>query len=105
MHIPVAKRPPGSKILPRAEEGMFVGYTEADHQYRIFVSEKKQIVISADVKFLPYQVDNFIAETASTFYSLEMNQPDLATSSLTLNSWSNSHNLEESKIFEISIKL
>lgn len=37
IHIPKAKRMAGGKLNLRAELGMFVGYTEAMHQYQIFV--------------------------------------------------------------------
>ena len=51
VHIPIASRPSGSKLLPKAMKGIFVGYTEVNHQYRIFVQEKRKLYISADVTF------------------------------------------------------
>lgn len=93
VHVPMAKRPLGSKLLPRAEKGVFVGYTEVDHQYRVFVSERKKIVISADVKFLPYRVDKSVSKTTSTLTPHVMNNPDSETPSLMSDSWPSSLNI------------
>lgn len=54
VHIPKAKRTAGSKLNPRAELGMFVGYTETMHQYRIFIPENGKVTVTADVSFPPY---------------------------------------------------
>ena len=51
IHIEKAQRPAGSKLLPRAEKDIFVGYTKVNHHYRIFILEKNQVAVSADVKF------------------------------------------------------
>ena len=53
LHIPKAKRGAGSKRLPRAQKGLFVGYTDVCHQYRIFLPEEKRTTVSADVHFPP----------------------------------------------------
>ena len=63
VHIPVAKRLPGNKLHPKAQKGIFVGYTEVSHHYRIFVHEKRQIVISPDVIFPAFKP---ITDTTST---------------------------------------
>ncbi|KAI0993409.1 hypothetical protein K3495_g14775, partial [Podosphaera aphanis] len=58
VHIPKAARPSGSKLLPRATRGIFVGYTKVSHQYRIFNPQDKRIIRSADVKFIPFSNKN-----------------------------------------------
>jgi len=55
-HIPKAKRGPGSKLLPRAQNGLFVGYTNVSHQYRVFIPKEKRTTVSADVPFPPHLV-------------------------------------------------
>ncbi|KAI0991193.1 hypothetical protein K3495_g16994, partial [Podosphaera aphanis] len=54
VHIPKAKRLAGTKFLPRAQKGLFVGYTEALNHYRIFIPENGKVIVSADVNFPPY---------------------------------------------------
>lgn len=63
VHIPSAKRPSGSKFLQRAEKGIFVGYTKTTQHYRIYVHEKRRIIVSADVEFKPFIASRFIADT------------------------------------------
>lgn len=53
LHIPKAKLPSGSKLLPRAEPGLFVGYGDAQHHYRIYTPSNGRVTTSADVKFPP----------------------------------------------------
>ncbi|KAI0998763.1 hypothetical protein K3495_g9431 [Podosphaera aphanis] len=40
VHIPVETRPSGSKLQPRAIEGIFVGYTNSSNIFRIFIPSK-----------------------------------------------------------------
>ncbi|KAI1005119.1 hypothetical protein K3495_g3098 [Podosphaera aphanis] len=54
VHIPSAKRPAGSKLLQRAEKGLFVGYTKVPQQYRIYMPEKRKICVSAEIVFNPF---------------------------------------------------
>ncbi|KAI1007917.1 hypothetical protein K3495_g316 [Podosphaera aphanis] len=54
VHTTSNMRPSGSKLLLRAEKGIYVRYTEVNHQYRIFSLDKRQTIISTDIKFLPY---------------------------------------------------
>ncbi|KAI1006263.1 hypothetical protein K3495_g1957 [Podosphaera aphanis] len=42
VHTPSAKRPGGSKLLQRAEKGLFVGYAKVPQQYRIYVPVRKE---------------------------------------------------------------
>lgn len=53
LHIPKAKLPSGSKLLPRAELGVFVGYGAAQHHYKIYTPSNGRLTISADVTFPP----------------------------------------------------
>ncbi|KAI0991287.1 hypothetical protein K3495_g16900, partial [Podosphaera aphanis] len=62
VHIPSAKRPAGSKLLQRAEKGLFVGYTKVPQQYRIYVPEKRKICVSADVEFKPFSASQSSAD-------------------------------------------
>lgn len=91
----MAKRPSGCKLLPNAEKGIFVGYTKTDHQYRIFVPARKQIVISADVKFIPYEGDQPVADLTSILSPHKIHQQTPITSSILLNNWKNSSNVGE----------
>jgi len=43
LHILKAKRGAGSKLLPRAQKGLFVGYTDVCHQYRIFPLKRNEL--------------------------------------------------------------
>lgn len=54
VHIPKAKRPAGSKLSPRAIKGIFTGYTNVEHHYRVWIPAEKRSVISADVFFPPH---------------------------------------------------
>ena len=63
VHIPKAKRPSGSKLLPRAVKGLFVGYTKVPHHYQIFIPAANHVVVSTDVLFAPYvakRIENII---------------------------------------------
>ena len=50
-HIPKASRKAGSKLLPRAAPGIFVGYTPTTRHYRVFLPEGQRVIISHDVHF------------------------------------------------------
>ncbi|KAI0991251.1 hypothetical protein K3495_g16936, partial [Podosphaera aphanis] len=54
LHIPKAKLPSGSKLLPRAELGVFVGYGGIEHHYKVYTPSNRQSTISADVSFPPF---------------------------------------------------
>ena len=56
VHIPTERRPPGSKLLPRAEKGIFVGYpNDSIHLLKIYFPTRNKIQISPsrDVSFAP----------------------------------------------------
>lgn len=47
------RRDPGrGKLEPRGEEGILVEYSEASKGYRIWLPDKRKVIISRDVKFL-----------------------------------------------------
>jgi len=48
IHVPIEKR---TKLEPSNKKGLFVGYSETSKAYRVFIPEKRKIVISRDVKF------------------------------------------------------
>lgn len=49
----IMDRQPGKgKLEPRASHGIFLGYSEESKSYRIWVSEKRRVEISRDVKFI-----------------------------------------------------
>ena len=54
VHIPDAKRL--SKLHPRAEEGIFVGYTKTSSQYRVYLKESKHVKIF-DAKCVKFRED------------------------------------------------
>ncbi|KAI0991182.1 hypothetical protein K3495_g17005, partial [Podosphaera aphanis] len=54
VHIHEDSRPPGSKLLPRALEGKFVGYTNSTKIFRIWIPSKNKIIESPSVKFAPH---------------------------------------------------
>src|SRR5690606_30468664 len=66
VHIPLAKRPAGMKLTSRAEKGLFVGYTNIEQHYRVFIPEQKRTFISRDVFFPPYKSEGAIATSAPT---------------------------------------
>lgn len=51
VQVPKQKRLSGSKLQARAQRGPFMGYTKVDHHYRVFISEIRRTVVSADVYF------------------------------------------------------
>ena len=51
VHIPEERRPSGSKLLPRAIEGKFIGYTSTPRIFRIYVPSKHQVVETRQVRF------------------------------------------------------
>ena len=56
MHIPEEAWPSGSKLLPRAIKGQFLGYEKSDKIYCIWNPAKpNQVLISRDVRFPPLE--------------------------------------------------
>lgn len=69
VHTPKENRHSGSKLISRAKEGMFVGYTKVIYQYRIFIPAEKRTVVSADVKFRPITLQHSPSPSPSPSYS------------------------------------
>src|SRR5258706_10420387 len=53
IHIPEERRLPGSKLMPRAEEGIFLGYTDTPSIYKVHILARSHtfIMSALDVKF------------------------------------------------------
>ena len=53
IHIPKERCLPGSKLIPRAEKGIFVGYTDTSSIYKVHIPAHSHtfIVSALDVKF------------------------------------------------------
>src|SRR5258706_12270259 len=60
IHIPEEKRLPGSKLMPRAEEGIFLGYTDTPSVYKVHILARSHtfIVSALDVKFESVTADS-----------------------------------------------
>ena len=54
IYIPEERRLPGSKLMLRAEEGIFVGYTDTSSIYKVHIPARSHtfIVSAIDVKFV-----------------------------------------------------
>ncbi len=77
VHIPLAKRPAGMKLTPRADRGLFVGYTNVEQHYRVFITEQKRTFISRDVFFPPYKSEGASTKATTT----ELRSPSVLRSS------------------------
>ncbi|KAI0996392.1 hypothetical protein K3495_g11788 [Podosphaera aphanis] len=53
VHIHKDSRKPGSKLLPRAIEGKFVGYTNSTKTFRIYIPSQNKVIESPTVRFAP----------------------------------------------------
>lgn len=65
VHIPEEKRPAGTKLLPRALEGTFVGYTDSTRIFRIYIPSQHKIVITRDLRFAPINSGEVIKQPAA----------------------------------------
>lgn len=91
IHIPVSNRPPGSKLLQRAEKDILVGYRKTSQQFRIYVQEEGRICVSADVEFQPFTAFKLNADRTppSTLPQIERDQ-EVTQVTVTLNTLRNS---------------
>ena len=48
MHVTKDAR---KKLDPTAEVGIFVGYTDTPHNYRVYFSDSRKTVVRRDIKF------------------------------------------------------
>ncbi|KAH0607851.1 uncharacterized protein H6S33_001903, partial [Morchella sextelata] len=53
VHIPENSMPAGSKLAPRAYEGIIVGYSDSNKIYRIWIATQHRVIESGDVTFPP----------------------------------------------------
>ena len=60
IHIPEEQHLPGSKLMPRAEEGIFVGYTDTSSKYKVHIPACSHtfIVSALNVKFESVTADS-----------------------------------------------
>src|SRR5258705_4396983 len=60
IHIPEERHLPGSKLMPRAEEGIFLGYTDTPSIYKAHILARSHtfIVSALDVKFESVTADS-----------------------------------------------
>src|SRR5258706_5269619 len=60
IHIPEEKHLPGSKLMLRAEEGIFLGYTDTPSIYKVHILARSHtfIVSALDVKFESVTADS-----------------------------------------------
>src|SRR5258707_13848123 len=60
IHIPEERRLPGSKLLPQAEEGIFLGYTDTPSIYKVHILARSYtfIMSALDVKFESVTADS-----------------------------------------------
>jgi len=60
IHIPEDRRPAGSKLHPRAERAMFIGYTESPYIYKVQQLATKHMftVQAANCTFIPNKSTN-----------------------------------------------
>jgi len=47
----------GKKLSPRAQRAIFTGYTNVPHHYRVFLSDTKKTIVSADTFFPPLKIE------------------------------------------------
>src|SRR5258705_3164773 len=68
IHIPEERRLPGSKLMPRAEEGIFLGYTDTPSIYKVHILARSHtfIVSALDVKFESVTADSEVTMTEAT---------------------------------------
>ena len=53
IHIPEDRRPAGTKLLPRAEKGQVVGYTDSTQLYKVYIPSRHRVVMARDITFGP----------------------------------------------------
>src|SRR5258706_3083355 len=60
IHIPEERRLPGSKLMPQAEEGIFLGYTDTPSIYKVHILARSHtfIMSALDVKFESITADS-----------------------------------------------
>src|SRR5258705_12733475 len=86
IHIPKERRLPGSKLMPRAEEGIFLGYTDTPNIYKVHILARSHsfIVSALDVKFESVTADSHpeteVTPTEATLTTPTKSEATTATS-------------------------
>lgn len=80
--MPNAQLPLGSKLLPRAELGVFVGYGAIEHHYKVYTPSNRQLTTSADFSF-PLFLGQDKANPANSYTQQTVNS-DLPTTTVVL---------------------
>src|SRR5258706_1180837 len=68
IHIPEERHLPRSKLLPRAEEGIFLGYTDTPSIYKVHILARSHtfILSALDVKFESVTADSHSTTEVTT---------------------------------------
>ena len=84
IHIPEERRLPGSKLMRRAEEGIFVGYTDTISIYKVHISARSYtfIVSALNVKFEDASVTAEV--TSAEVTTSEVTTSEATTSDVTM---------------------
>jgi hypothetical protein len=82
VHIPVEARKPGTKLLHRAEEGLFVGYGCSTKTACVYVPSRDVVFETRDLKFQSF-AKHQAADSVFQLYVLDANdsQPPQSRSS------------------------
>ena len=107
-HILPKQRKAGSKLMPRAKQGHFVGYNLATHKiYRIYISSENKLVETRHVKFAPFVQSGTIEthellpktvdknQTGSDFCSPKQKEQPITSATLPLSSWTRVQRLNQ----------
>ena len=76
VHIPAASR---QKLDPKAQQGIFVGYSDESKAFRIWISSKSQLVTSRDVTFDEAQIVKYNLPASQSAISHSSSIPSLIT--------------------------
>jgi len=77
LHIPEERR--RNKLSPRAELGIFVGYTNVNHHYRVYSPSRNHTYVSADVFFPPLKTEGVSDKSSNPISALRRSLPDPVT--------------------------
>src|SRR6185503_815241 len=77
LHIPEERM--RNKLSPRAELGIFVGYTNVNHHYRVYSPSRNHTYVSADVFFPPLKTEGVSDKSSNPISALRRSLPDPVT--------------------------
>ena len=101
VHIPEEQRGLGSKLLPRALEGKFIGYTESTKIFRIYIPSQHKVTETRQVRFTHQDSGEVVLPltqpTTPTFTSINLPSPvsSLLRSQLDQNSQQDRNNEQQ----------